>query len=55
LQPSQKTMALLFSPSESSHTEHVESSEGRPKSDLGRFFVYKGNVLSMTLAGTRSN
>ena len=41
LQPSQNTMALVFSPSESSHIAQVESSDGSARSGLGMFFVYK--------------
>ena len=40
LHPSQKTIALLFSPSESSQIAHVESSEGMAISVFGMFFVF---------------
>jgi len=41
LQPSQKTIALLFSPSDLWHMAHVESSDGMPaKSGLGIFLAF---------------
>ena len=39
MHPSQNTMAFAFSPSESSHIAHVESSDGRAISDFRMFFV----------------